>query len=456
MNQFLLSCFIIIGLLSTGSSHAGASDNTEQSISTTTNLSKTGLVPTVGHKSSRKPIPGLKLKNFTRSLISSPATSLTIDKDLRIDLPKIENQANDDEFLFQPYSQDFIYKNISMVQVSLGHLEPVVKRLEFTKSSFLKALRLNIQIAHYRSLLSHHPIVQLKDSALVPLLHMEDHKQDWIIQQIQLQPVDRLAEMKSYMLHRPFEDNFVLEQLYTKIIKHLEFESLGEHNDLLDWVIEQKAISKNKDAKWTYYHFLDRSPEEIFQGLRKYLEALIHENLNEALQFGSKTYLQEAENLLNVLKILSPDGFLQRQSQLEIEFSRLQFEPYLEYPQIYNRLMEIYPKLDGASDFFSQTPQRAKVFFHFFDQLLNHGSERFLRGELECKEPSRSRNACLLSWQEAVQFLQYVVRNSPYSLHSRVAVDYLQTIQEYKKLDFPLLSRSQLLELMDLRKKPHP
>ena len=455
MTQFILICFIIIGQLSTVASHAGAPNAAEDS-GEKPDLAKSGLIPTISHRSLRKPIPGVGRKNVLSSSDPDGTPSLTVDKDLKISLPKLQAPVSKNEFLFQPYSQDFIFQNISMVQVSLEHLEEVVKRLEFTKSSFLKTLRLNIQIGHYRSLLTHHPIVQLKESALTPLLNLEEHEEDWLIQKIQLQPVDRLTELKNYLLHRPFEDNFILEGLYSKIDKHLEYESLAENSDLLEWVRQQRSMAQNKDARWTYFHFLDRSPNEIFQGLRTYLEALIHENLNQALEFGSKTYLQEAEKLLNSLKILSPNGALQRESQLEIEFSRLQFESYLDYPEVYNRLMEVYPKLDGASTFFSQSPKRAMVFFHFFDQLLNHGSARFQRGELECREPTLNREACLLSWQESVQFLQYVARNSPFSLHSRKAVDYLQIIQKHKKLEFPLLSRSLLLELMDFRKKPYP
>jgi len=454
LKQFSLYLFIIFAFFSTEISHAGAPGEAKEL--TRQGLTKRRLLPRAKHTRPRKSIPGLRTESGLDSSGGSLPTSLTIDKDLKIEFPKIKTRTEEIEFLFQPYSQEFIYKNINLNHVSLSHLEPLLLRLEYRKSSFLKTLRLAIETAHYRQLMKHHPIFQLKESAIGVLTRFEEHLEDRILQKIQLQPVDRLSDLKSYLLRRSFEDIFGLSHLYSRILKHLEPEALGERDDLLDWFQVQAANATNKDALWTYLHFLDRNPEEIYGNLKKYLEVLIYENLKEVLQVGSKTYLQEAESLLESMKLLNPHGPLLRQTQLELEFSRLQFESYLEFPGIYNRLMEMYPDLDGAGEYFAQTPKKARVFFHFFDQLFNHGTEEFLRGQMECENPSKNRKACLLHWQEAVQFLKYVARNSPFTLHSRKAVGYLEIVQSHKKLEFPLVSKSELLRLMDLRQKPYP
>ena len=457
LKRVLCFCLTFIMLSEPSLSFAGApaEEKIDAGISTE-ELSKYRLTPPAAHVPLRRSVPGLKFSRDRDSSRPSSPTTLIVDENLRIQFPKHLKQAAEFDFLFQPYSQEFIYANVNLNHVALAQLEKLFIRLEYRNNAFLKTVRLAIQIGHYRELLTQHPIFQLKSSFLGTLNRIERRFQDWILKELQLQPLERLKKLKVYLIKRQFEDIFVLGSLYRRIQKHLEPEALGHQADLLDWFQSQGSKTENKDALWTYYHFLDRNPEEILKQVKNYLQALIFENLQEVLHIGSKTYLEEAESLLESLSLMGPPPSLVRNTQLELEVSRLQFEPYREFPTVYNRLMEVYSTLPNTSDYFQNQPQKARVFFHFFDQLLNHGITEYERGELECKNPIKNRENCLLHWQESLQFLKYVARHSPFGLLSTRSVDLMEKIQTHQKLEYPLISRSDLLEMMDYRAKPHP
>jgi len=418
---------------------------------------KTPIKPPAKSAAQRREIPGIS--NQPPSSKAQPKTSaeiINVDEDLQIVIPNKNFDDSQYQFIFEPYSQGYIMRVIKLLHVILPEIEDNLLRLNYRKNVFVNNMRLLINVRHFFLLLTEHRIFQLRNNALEVFLQINHKLVNQIVIDIQKNPNQRLNEIKEYLKELPFEDIYSLKTLYVSIIDHIQRDNLKEGLSAYDWINNQYELSTNDDSLHTYRFFLNKKPTTIMDQFLKSIQILYFENLQDLLQMSSRTYLNYSSELMNNLKLLDTDKAVIRRLDLLLEFSRLQFEPYEDHSKIYENLMEVYPKIPGAKNFFSHDPERAKLIFPFFDQLINYGNRRYERGKHACQDPLiTDRESCLQHWREASDIYRYVAKYSPHSVITGKAVSQLSLIQKNKSIDYPFISKAELLDLIDKSNKPH-
>ncbi|MEE2925077.1 MAG: hypothetical protein VX619_09895 [bacterium] len=418
---------------------------------------KTPIKPPTKSEIQRREIPGIS--NQPPSSKTQPKTGtevIDIDKDLQILIPQKNLDEQQRQFIFEPYSQGYIMRVIKLLHVILPEIENNLLRLDYRKNIFVNNMRLLINVRHFFLLMSEHRIFQVRKNALEIFLKINHKLVNQIVIDIQRNPNLRLIEIKDYLKELPFEDIYSLKTLYESIMDHLQRDNLKEGLLAYDWISNQYKLSTSDDSLHTYRFFLNKRPVKIMDQFLKSIQILYFENLQDLLLMSSKTYLNYSSELLDDLKLLDTDRAVVRRLDLLLEFSRLQFEPYEDHSKIYENLMEVYPKIPEAKNFFSDDPQRANLIFPFFDQLINYGNRRYERGKHACQDPLiTDRESCLQHWREASDIYRYVARYSPHKVITEKAVSQLSLIQKNKIIDYPFITRPELLELIDKSNKPH-
>ncbi len=417
---------------------------------------KPSLVPPPVHIHQRKKIPGLIHKAPSEQSSKATSQRISVDPNLEIVIPGSRSQSVSKPYIFKPYTQEFIHSNVKLLHVVLPDSIETLLRLKYISRSHRKNLRLLIQASHYAALIEEHRIFQLKKTALEPVKRLITHLIINIVLEFQTNPRHKLHELKTYLNSLRFEDLHGLRALFEKTLLHLNRGGMSENTQkIYDWIGSQKENHEEMDTHWTYLHFLDRKPAGIRAGFMRYLRILLYENIMETIPVHSQTYLKHSEALIDVFSTLEPDPSLMRDLQLQLEFTRLKFEPYEELKTIYDRLLSLYPKLPGSSQNWISKPKKARLFFPFFDQLVNFANKRFHRGEPSCTQPlSTQREECVKAWSEATRFYQYVAHHAPFTLLAQESLKKLKRIQNTSVVDFPFISKAKLLKLTDKAEKP--
>jgi hypothetical protein len=416
---------------------------------------KPSLISPPVHIHRRKKVPGLIFKAPSEQNTRVTSHRITVDPKLEITIPGRGASPDQKPYIFKPYTQGFIHSNIKLLHILLPDSLETLLRLQFVARSHRKNLRLLIQTSHYLALMEEHRIFQLRKSALAPINQLRSHLITEIILELQKAPEEKLPQFKTYLQSLRFEDLHGLRPLFEKTLLHLNRGGLSEKaQKSYDWIGSLKENHEQRDTHWTYLHFLDRKPTGIRSGFIRYLRILLYENIMEILPVNSQTYLKYSERLIDVFETLEPDPSLMRDLQLQLEFTRLKFEPYMELQTIYDRLMSLYPNLPGSAENWRSKPRKSKLFFPFFDQLINHAHRRFQRGQPSCTQPlSTQREVCVKTWKEATRFYQYVARYAPFTLLTRESIQKLNRIRDTSVIDFPFISKTELLKLMDKAEK---
>ena len=462
MNQFqLVLAMLIVSLLLSDATSVFAdgqfSLHSKNSRKVRVKERKTPIKPPTKSKAQRREIPGIS-NQPPSSTVQAESTSqiIDVDKDLQIVIPNKNLNDQKRQFIFEPYSQGYIMRVIKLLHVILPEIEDNLLSLDFRKNIFVNRMRLLINVRHFFLLMTEHRIFQLRDNALQIFLKINHKLVNQIVIDIQRNPNERLLEIQKYLKELPFEDIYSLKTLYESIMDHLQRDNLNTGLSAYDWISNQYDLSINDDSLHTYRFFLNKRPVKIMDQFLKSVQILYFENLQDLLPMASRTYLNYSSKLLDELKLLDTDRAVVRRLDLLLEFSRLQFEPYEDHSKIYENLMEVYPKIPGANNFFANDPQRASLIFPFFDQLINYANRRFERGKHACQDPLvTDRESCLQHWREASNIYRYVARYSPQSVITSKALDQLSFIQKNKIIDYPFISKSELLELIDKSDKPH-
>tara|TARA_Y100000589_G_scaffold297890_1_gene305986 strand:- start:2214 stop:3605 length:1392 start_codon:yes stop_codon:yes gene_type:complete len=418
---------------------------------------KTPIKPPAKTEAQRREIPGISNQPpSSKPTLETTAEIINVDQDLQIVIPHKINDDYERQFIFEPYSQGYIMRVIKLLHVILPEIEANMMRLDYRKNTLINNMRFLINTRHFFLLLTQHKIFQLRNNALEIFLKINHKFVNKIVIDVQKNPNKRLIEIQKYLTDLDFEDIYSLKTLYESIMDHLQRDNLKEGRSAYDWINSQYKLSTNDDSLHTYRFFLNKRPVKIMDQFLKSLQILYYENLQDLLPMASKTYLNYSGYLLEDLKLLDTDRAVVRRLDLLLEFSRLQFEPYEDHSKIYENLMEVYPKIPGARSYFDEDIQRANLIFPFFDQLINYANRRYERGKHACQDPlANDRDTCLQHWREASDIYRYVARYSPHSVITRKALDQLSTIQTNKIIDYPFISKAELLELIDKSKKPH-
>ena len=462
MNQFqLVSVLLIVSFLLSDASSVfadGQSDLPSKKIKRIrVKERKTPIKPPSKSEAQRREIPGISNQPPSSQTTSKNGPEvIEVDKELQIVIPQKNLDDQERQFIFEPYSQGYMIRVIKLLHVILPEIQKNLLGLDYRKDRFINNMRLLINVRHFFLLMSEHRIFQLRENALDIFLQINHKLVNQIVINIQKNPNLRLIEIEEYLKELPFEDIYSLKTLYESILDHLQRDNLKEGLSAYDWISSQYDLSTNDDSLHTYRFFLNKRPVKIMDQFLKSIQILYFENLQDLLPMSSRTYLNYSSELLNELKLLDTERAVVRRLDLMLEFSRLKFEPYEDHSKIYENLMDVYPKIPGASSFFSDDPQRAKLIFPFFDQLINYANRRYQRGKHACQDPlSTDRESCLQHWREASDIYRYVARHSPHSVMTQKALNQLSSIDKNKLIDYPFISKPELLELMDKSIKPH-
>jgi len=416
---------------------------------------KTPLKQPVKHTPARQKIPGISNQPPSEDpLKNSTSQAIEIDKDLKIVVPT-KARGGSETFLYDAYSQKFMADITRLLHVVIPDIEDELIKIRFRKTTFLKNVRLFLQTAHFQNLLKEHPVVRLRRNALDPIKRFKDKILTQIVVEVQSKPNENLKELKSFLQEFQFEDIYAGQELYISILNHIMGENLLAGKDAYQWFENQAEDYGNPDSQFTYKTYLNRRPEKIRDDFVRYLQVLLFENVDELILVSSRTYLEESQKLTEALKLLRPDPAVVRKLDLQLEFLRLTFEPFEKHSAIYENLMGIFPKIPGSKVHFENDYSKARLFFPFFDQLTNYADRRFERGRYACQEAlAFDQDSCLQHWREATQVYRYVARFAPFSILVRNSLERLQEIQKNKVIDYPFISRSELLELIDESSRP--
>ena len=462
MNQFqLVLVMLIVSFLLSDATQVFAegqlSLHSKKSLKARFKERKTPIKPPAKSEAQRREIPGISNQPpSSKAEAPTSAEIINVDKDLQIVIPHQSTDEHERQFIFEPYSQGYIMRVIKLLHVILPEIEANMMRLNYRENLFINNMRFLINTRHFFLLMTQHRIFQLRNNALEILLKINHKLVNKIVIDVQKNPNERLIEIQKYLKDLSFEDIYSLKTLYESIMDHLQRDNLKEGLSAYDSIKNQYDLSTNDDSLHTYRFFLNQRPVKIMDQFLKSIQILYYENLQDLLPMSSKTYLNYSNKLLEDLKLLDTDRAVVRRLDLLLEFSRLQFEPYEDHSKVYENLMEVYPKIPGAINYFAQDTQRATLIFPFFDQLINYADRRYERGKFACQDPlSSDRETCLQHWREASDIYRYIARYSPHSVITRKAVDKLSIIQKNKIIDYPFISRAELLELADKSSKPH-
>lgn len=404
----------------------------------------------------RKEIPGISNQPPAAAKHTETSNVITVDKELQIIIPSKSSAIDEHTFVFEPYTQDYITKIIKIFHVVLPEVESSLLKLNYRKDTFKSNMRFLINVRHFLLLMLEHKIFQLRDDSLQPLINLNHHLISNLVIDVQRRPDQGVQEIQNFLKELPFEDIFSLRSLYEGVLDHIQKDSLNSGLNAYIWIENQLALSSQDDSLHTYRYFLDKRPLKILDQFLKSAQIIFYENLQELLPISSETYLEYSERLLNELKLLNTDKAVIRRLELHLEFSRLQFEPYEEESKIYENLMGVYPQIPGSKNYFENDQQLASIVFPFFDQLINYADRRYERGKHACQDPlANEKESCLQHWREATHIYRYVAQYSPHTVTTSKAINRLQEMQNKQVIDYPFISRAELLELQDSSSKPH-
>lgn len=402
---------------------------------------------------SKNKLPSQK-KNPTFDLISAKDKKTTssvvkIDKTLSIKFPSVKKAEKVRRFIYSPYTQEFIHKQVRFFHVTLAELESDLLELEFKKNRFVKDIRLLTQTLHLYNLFTEHNVFHMRKTALEPIKHLKDKIIHSILLKVLDHPDKKLNEIKSYLLTKDAEILFALSPLFAKLVHHINPKVLKDPKSY-EWFQTQAEALENPEFQWTYYHYLNKSPQLIVDQFNRYIKILYHENILAYLPMSSKTYLDQSRSLAERFYLLSPEKSVKREIQLHLEFSALQFEDFEQFTDVYEQLIKVYPKLPGADSFFNKSPQKAKIFFHFFDQLNNYAQRNYERGKYACQValPINTR-ACDSHWSEATRIYKYVAQHTPFSLFAKESINRLTYIEKNRAIDKQFITKSELYQYID-------
>jgi hypothetical protein len=379
--------------------------------------------------------------------------TIQVDDNLSIQFPTAQETAK--PFYFEPYTQDFINRNVRFLHVTLLEIEPMLPELSFLVKPYLSRIDFLIAIAHYIHLLEAHPIFQLREKALLPLKDFEQRLHYDLLIEMQREPEKWLSRIREYLLEKDFEDIYTLHDFHEKIINHIPKPNLKEP-ELYDWFEKQANNYKKEDAHWTYLQYLNRAAEKISNHLTGQFRNLFRLNIRALLNYRSQIYLSQARRLLEGFDLLKSPQTISQNLHMELELAQLHFEPYEKASQYYDQLMELYPQLPGTPDYFSNDPEKAKLFLPFFDQLSLYAQRRFEAGKFACQQAFPiDVEKCSPNWREATRFYQFIAKNSPFRTLSRESVKKLKVISQTSIDEQGFIGKAELLSLIDQMEKPH-
>lgn len=393
-------------------------------------------------------------KNPTFDLISSKDKKSTssvvkIDNQLSIKFPTLKKIEKARQFIYSPYTQDFIHTQVRFFHVTLPELESDLLELEFKKNIFVKDVRLLTQTLHLYNLFTEHNVFHMRKTALDPIKHLKDKIIHSILLKVLDQPEKKLREIKSYLLDKDAEILFALSPLFAKIVHHINPKVLKNTKNY-EWFQTKAEALENAEFQWTYYHYLNKNPQLIVDEFNRYIKILYHENILAYLPMSSKTYLDHSRSLAERFYLLKPDTNVKREIQLHLEFTALQFEDFERFSDVYEQLIKVYPQLPEASNFFGKNPHKAKIFFHFFDQLNNYAQRNYERGKYACQVALPiNTEACNSHWTEATRIYKYIAQHTPFSLFAKEAIDRLTYIEKNRAIDKQFITKSELYEYID-------
>ncbi len=405
---------------------------------------------TTADTSKPSPIEAVSVKPNDDSVVQ-------IDKDLSIQFPKIQNQ-NMNSYLFKPYPQEFVSRSVKLLHVILRDISPTLSEIEFTgseESKFDQNLEATIFLGHYLWLLEFHPVFQIRKTSLEVVRALKDGHESYLLREIHLDPENKLTHLRDRLLQYPFEDVYSAHELYSRIQTHILPAQLNNTRDY-DWILQKAADWMEPDLHHTYLSWLDQNPDYILQSLLSVWQKLVAQNIEESLPYVSKTYLAYNKNLLEILRLLEAPAPTVRKVELALEFGSLRFESYSSAPKIYQELAKMYPQFPGSIDYHKDDPAKSKLFFPFFDQIMNEAEDIRHRGRFSCVEAlPPDLEVCKSLWGNAVTLYRYVVEWAPYRILTKQALEALRVIREENKSGLNLLSRPDYMKLMDKINKPY-
>ncbi|MBW7876070.1 MAG: hypothetical protein H3C47_08795, partial [Candidatus Cloacimonetes bacterium] len=223
-----------------------------------------------------------------------------------------------------------------------------------------------------------------------------------------------------------------------------------------EWIGQKASDWMEPDLHHTYLSWLDQNPEYILQSVLSVWQKLVAQNIEESLPYVSKTYLTYNQNLLEVLKLLEAPTPVMRKFELAIEFGSLRFEPYSSAPKVYEELAKMYPQFPGSINFHKDDPAKSKLFFPFFDQIMNEAENLRRRGHFACVEAlPPDIDVCKSLWGNAITLYRYVVEWAPYRILTKQALEAIRIMREENKSGIPLMDRPEYMKLMDKIHKPY-
>ncbi|PCJ17922.1 MAG: hypothetical protein COB02_12710 [Candidatus Cloacimonadota bacterium] len=398
-------------------------------------------------------------QNPSFDLLSSQNKTITssivkIDDKLSIKFPQFRKSQKIRQFIYKPYTQNFIQKQVYFFHVVLPEVETDLLELNFKKNKFIKEIRLLTQTLHFYNLFLEHNIFHLRKTSLAPIKHLKEKIIHSILLEVLENPNQKLKQIKQYLFNKDFEIIFALSPLFTKIIHHINPKVLKNRVDY-DWFQSKAQNLENHDQQWTYFHYLNKSPQLIVSQFKRYLKIIFHENILAYLPLSSKTYLNHARALSEKFFLLDPKPSITREIQLHLEFSALQFEDFENFSEVYEQLIMVYPKLPNASNYFKNHPKKAQIFFHFFNQLNNYAIRNLDRGKYACQIalPINTK-ACNIHWTEATRLYKYIAQHTPFSLFAKEAVKQLNYIEKNRAIDKQFISKAELYKYIDNIDRP--
>lgn len=402
--------------------------------------------------------PDIKETSTTKKTILPEDTetklpeSISIDDQLQIFFPKIKKQ---EEFFFQPYTQEFMNKSEKFIQIILPEIEKVLPKLSRQKHGLRHNLHTIIKFSHYYYLLYYHKIFRVGTKNLEIIERFCEPFIAELLLEIQTEPAENLRQFRNILMHDYlFHDVYALQKVYDRILYHINRPLNGE--DDYEWCKIQFHNWKNSDAAWIYMNYLDKEPENIFQAMQDCLQELLYDKIDYLVQIPSKTYLRQARELYSCLKLLDMDKVIINNLSSRIELANLRFQSYEEGAKYYEEMMEMFAKLPGAKTSFPDEKDKALIFLPFFDQLTEYAEKKFQRGKFSCQSAmSVNEEQCSLHWREANRLFSFIVEFSPFRTLSLEALERLKTIYNTNRSPQEFISKARLFELSNHINKPH-